>query len=146
MERKYKKFLYKQLDDSNRMQTDHLDKQDFVKLFLGMYSKMVMYLSFTINIFFIDTHIIHHQSFLAKRCTQSLPILTVFIWQTLRQIMRCKNQGREVTRWRYSLSSGSLLILSLRYVLTPLPLLYVIICSQTDSICSLTTHRLPVDD
>ena len=37
MKGKYKKYLYKQLEDSNRMQTDYLDKQDFVKLFLSEY-------------------------------------------------------------------------------------------------------------
>ena len=35
MNRKYKNFLYDKLGDHNRMQTDHLDKQDFVKLFFG---------------------------------------------------------------------------------------------------------------
>ncbi|KAL5249898.1 hypothetical protein ACHWQZ_G015837 [Mnemiopsis leidyi] len=36
MRRQYKKFLYKKLDDNRRIQTDHLDKQDFVKLFLDI--------------------------------------------------------------------------------------------------------------
>jgi hypothetical protein len=37
MKRKYRKYLYKQLEDTNRMQTDYLDKQDFVKIFLSEY-------------------------------------------------------------------------------------------------------------
>ena len=74
----YKKYIYDKLEASDNIRTDYLDKEDFIKLFLGFYFFYCVQLNLT-STFYYSSHV--HILFTLPNLTNAIVYIhtTVFL-------------------------------------------------------------------